>query len=67
MSVTKMMTDAEITALDELLNYTADYEMKDYEMRDYCEQQPSTNHIYRSIYILAKWRGRDVSKWPNPS
>jgi hypothetical protein len=53
--MTMTMTKAQLKALDELLDYTFHDELKDY---DGC---PS--HVYRSIFMLAKWRGWDV---PSP-
>jgi hypothetical protein len=54
------MTDTELAALDTLLAHIADDEMKDFE------NNPREGHIYQSIHAIAKWRGLNISDWPEP-
>jgi hypothetical protein len=52
------MSDAEIAALDTLIDYLVYDEMRDFE------DNPRSGHIYLAILVLARWRKRDVSDWP---
>ncbi len=60
----RMMYASELEALDELIEYTADFEMKDFQN---AEGDRRRMHIYNAIYRLAKWRGHNMSGWRNPS
>ena len=60
----KVMRATELEALDALIEYTAHFEMQDFQN---AEGERRKMHIYNAIYRLAKWRGRDMSGWRNPS
>ena len=60
----RVMCASELEALDTLIEYTADFEMKDFQN---AEGERRKLHIYNAIYRLAKWRGHDMSGWRNPS
>jgi hypothetical protein len=53
------MDKQELEALDKLLAYVADEE-KDFKT------WPIENHIYRSIYVLMRYRGWDMSERVDP-
>jgi hypothetical protein len=54
------MSDKELQALRRLIKYVADDQIRDFS------EDPRPNHIYREIYLLAKWLDLDTSQWPNP-
>jgi hypothetical protein len=59
---TNTMTRQELEALDALLGYVANDEERNF--RD--EPSRRHGHIYRSIYVLMRYRGWDLSKHVNP-
>jgi hypothetical protein len=65
------MNKQEPDALDRLLDYVGDEE-KDFEDHaaaagDPVAQKQETQHIYRSIYVLMRYRSWDLSKHTNPA
>jgi hypothetical protein len=59
---TNTMGRQELEALDTLLSYVANDEERNF--RD--EPSRRHGHIYRSIYVLMRYRGWDLSKHVNP-
>jgi hypothetical protein len=60
----KPMTAAELDALDEVIEYLIQDEMK--EFRDCEDPERKSRLVYSAIYRLARWRGHDIRDWPDP-
>jgi len=59
-----IMDDRTMQALRRVINYSISAEEDDFKtMRDADRRQ---THIYRDLYAVAKWLGKDMSKYTDP-